>query len=239
MANFRNEITFKLKAFHYIATFFPFLSVTVCWIIYYTCGHKTTKYLPTISISMIPFPESRIFAVSMSVEAIFVLIIQFTRILTFHCYFKRQNRQLTISNWANLIFTALTGVIHIIGLVILACVTLTDNFYVHNYSASIFFFGAFIHYLFSDHTMNSCGLNVSLISSTFTVLIIIFILVYMFLSVLRSGNGQSYSALFQYASCALIFLKLFCIYWDLPLQTFQIKRANHEPEEVDNLIPDE
>jgi hypothetical protein len=229
MENFGNEIAFNLKVFHYLATFFPFVSVIICWIIYYSCGHQITEYLPTISVTMIPFPESRIFAVTMSVEAIFILIILIIRVLTFYCLFKKQNTQ-TLCNKALLILTALSGVVCTIGLIVLACVTLMDNLYVHNTFAAIFFFGSAIHYLLSDKTMKNCGLKVSRISFIVTILIVIFIFLYMAILLIRTDTAMTFAAIGQYISCVLIFLKFFLIYRDLPQNTFLVQRNTSDPE---------
>jgi hypothetical protein len=57
------------------ASLFPFGGVLLCWALFYSLRHNASRRLLTISETVIPFPENRIFAVSMNVEALVLIIV--------------------------------------------------------------------------------------------------------------------------------------------------------------------
>ena len=227
------KISISLKYFHFFAIIFPFCSIAVCWTIYYSMSHNTTSYLPTISVTMVPFPESRIFAVTMSIESIFLLIILLCRVYSIYLSIIRREGALTKMQWFMICMTLFTGVTSYIGLILLSCFSLEDDFYIHNYSALVFFFGSFIHYVISDSTMDRAKISISLLSSANSVLILIVMIVYL---VLMNIKSLTFAAILQYITCALIFIKLYLIYLDLPAQYFTISSNEYyQTEEQDGV----
>lgn len=61
-----------------IAGIFPLLSVLVCWVFYYGLKHNDSV-IRTISETVKPFPENRIFPVTMCIECIFLGIVIWIR----------------------------------------------------------------------------------------------------------------------------------------------------------------
>lgn len=200
--------------FYYFSVIYPALIVFICWTFYYSLGHWTYNYLPTISATVIQFPENIIFAVGMNIEGIILFALLFIRHTIFICQYEYIH--VTIKIVIKHFFLILTGLISVIGLIALSSVTLKDNFTGHNLAASLFFFGSFVHYLFVDSLSFDTFTLVRPISEYMTYSILIIAFVYMFFLSRESNFYKSLAAILQYICCILIFVKVFLIHHDMP-----------------------
>lgn len=208
---------------------FPALVVFISWAFFYSLGHWDHKYLPTISVTVIKFPENHIFAAGMFIESIVLFYLLFIRHVIFICQY--EYIQTTIKIIIKHFFFILSGLISIIGLIALSSITLQDNFIAHNLAASCFFFGSFIHYCFVDSLFIDTGTFLRQISEYITYSIIIFAFIYMFFLSSESNFCKSIAAILQYLCCLLIFLKIYLIHHDMPRHIITTKlKINHTNE---------
>ena len=75
--------------------------------------------------------------------------------------------------------------------------------------------------------MERAKIHVSILSSANSVLIIIIMIIYLVLMNVKAPNSLTFAAIFQYITCALIFIKLYLIYLDLPSQYFCISNNDY------------
>lgn len=211
---------------------FPAIVVLICWIFYYSLGHWNQQYLPTISVTVIEFPENIIFCVGMSIESFILTILLIIRHMIFICQYDRV--QVTIGIFVKHSIFIITGIVSIIGLILLSSVTLNDNFSFHNLSASCFFFGSFLHYFFVDSLFFDTGTFLRKSSEYMTYSIIVCAFVYMFFLSSESNFFKSLAALLQYTCCILIFVKIYLIHLDLPRHIILTKLRINNVNELRN-----
>ncbi|OHT04618.1 hypothetical protein TRFO_27823 [Tritrichomonas foetus] len=217
-----------------ISIIFPVLIVGVCWYFYYSMGHWKRKYLPTISVTVIDFPENRIFSVGMGIEFIILFSLFIIRNDILNCQFVGMEYTLK-TRFKHYLFL-ITGTLSSLGLLVLSSVTLEDNFAMHNLAASAFFFGSFAHYCFSDSLFLECGVQVRWYSELVTYMIILFAFVYMIFLNQEGNTCKTIAAILQYACCIFIFTKVFLLYFDMPKHTFYTRvetRASQPSEGVE------
>ena len=62
-----------------LASIFPTLSVFACWGVFYGLKHNPPGVILTISETVNPFPENRIFPITMNIECVFLAIVIWLR----------------------------------------------------------------------------------------------------------------------------------------------------------------
>lgn len=222
----------NLKALYYFSILFPGSIVLICWSIFYSLDHWNHKYLPTISVTVIPHPESLIFGVGMAIESIVLLVLLFIRNLVLKAHFR--NIPVTWKIRLLHLFFLISGVSSIAGLAVLANVTLKDNFAMHNLAASFFFFGSFIHYFITDSLFFATGLHVKKISEYLTYIIILFAFIYMMFLSRDNNTCKSIAAILQYFACIFIFVKIILIYNDMPHHFLSSRSRNNNNQGIYN-----
>ena len=202
-----------------IASVFPTLSVFSCWGVYYGAKHYTPGVIRTISETVVPFPENRIFPVTMCIECVFLSVALWLRNSVTEQSSKQQNKSVSKRLF---VMKALIPFI-VYGLSILSVLTLVDHFLLHITGAMIFFGLMIVYILLADSTSRTLGWNISGLSSTISYLIpSVFFGHYFVFSYFRNKNenlGISIGSLMQYLMCILIFVKVFMFQFDMPQYT--------------------
>ena len=202
-----------------IASVFPTLSVFSCWGVYYGAKHYTPGVIRTISETVVPFPENRIFPVTMCIECVFLSVALWLRNSVTEQSSKQQNKSVSKRLF---VMKALIPFI-VYGLSILSVLTLVDHFLLHITGAMIFFGLMIVYILLADSTSRTLGWNISGFSSTISYLIpSVFFGHYFVFSYFRNKNenlGISIGSLMQYLMCILIFVKVFMFQFDMPQYT--------------------
>ena len=193
---------------------FPMLVVFICWGCFYSLNHWDHQYLPTISVTVIEYPENIIFSVGMAIESIILFFLLFIRHKVLICQY--EYIQITIKILIKHFFFIITGIFSTIGLIVLSSVTLKDHFIIHNLAASFFFFGSFIHFCFIDSLFFDTNTFLSHKSEYITYLIVLIAFTYMILLSREINLCKSFAAILQYLCCFLIFLKNYLIHHDMP-----------------------
>ena len=209
-----------------IGSLFPFTSVMVCWAIFYSFGHFREDRLLTISETVIPFPENRIFAVTMNIESVLLIIM----------YRIRNNviKALSLRNsvpikFKQLIISILTILVPI-GMSALSALTLVDNIVIHLSGAFMFFYGSIFYYLISDSALASVGCKPKLISRIVSYSAFIFTFPYLILLTYQDPFIKSLGAVFQYLVALLCFVKIFLFYFDLPKHSLNLVLEKEKKE---------
>jgi hypothetical protein len=200
---------------------FPFLSVVICWVFFYGLGHSTRGRLLTISETVNFWPENRIFAGSMNVEALLLLLLYFIR-----------NRVITLwgARRPSLPFgfrlnTAICRVCTVAvpgGLSILSLITLAENAPIHLTAAFLFFAGSVAYYFASDACLRAVGHAPPALSSAVSWACLGFALIYpTFFSFARGATPHwralaNAGSVCQYLTAFSIFLKVLLFYYDAP-----------------------
>lgn len=197
-----------------IASIFPTLSVFTCWGVYYGLKHNDS-IIRTISETVNPFPENRIFPVTMCIECIFLGIVMWLRnsITTAFSIEKK------IEMKKRLFFMKLCMPLMIYGLSVLSLLTLIDNEALHLSAALIFFTFAAVYLFLCDSTGKRLGWKVGTFSRLVTFAIpLVLVLHNVAIGVYghKSVTIRSIGALFQYLMCLCIFLKIFIFQFEVP-----------------------
>ena len=214
--------TLNIKFIYYIATILPFISVTACWIVYYSFKHWDINYLPTISLSVSNFPESRIFAVTMGIECILLIIVLTCRLFSIILAIHQNIGNLQLIHKLLLFVTFSFGFWPIICLFVFSCVSIRENYSIHNAAFRIFFIFNSIHYIIYDLKPQYFCIKNSLLSKLCTWAIIIFIIGFVFMNSVRQGPSQSISSICQYFAFAFSFIKIALIARDSPKQLLNL-----------------
>lgn len=219
--NNKNELTITIPKWiniYSIASIFPTLSVFSCWGVYYGLGHNDS-ILRTISETVNPFPENRIFPVTMCMECIFLAIVMWIRNSTTeaYCNFKiiKMNKRLFCMK--------LCLPLMVYGLSVLSLLTLIDHAPLHLSAALIFFSFSAVYLFLCDSTGKSLGWQIGTFSKI-TTFCVPFVLVLQNIAMglsLQNENGtwRSIGALLQYLMCICIFLKIFLFQFEVPKVT--------------------
>ena len=211
-----------------IASVFPTISVFSCWIVYYSMKHHTPGIIRTISETVVPFPENRIFPVTMNMECIFLAIAFWLRNSVTEQSSKQQNKSVA----KRLFFMKLVIPFILYGLSILSVLTLEDHFIFHITGAMIFFGLMIVYLLLADSTARTLDWKVNKGSRIVSYLIPgVFFGHYIVFSIFRSRNANlaiSVGSLMQYIMCVLIFSKVFLLQFDLPEYSFTKSEHVHD-----------
>lgn len=201
-----------------IAGIFPLLSVLVCWVFYYGLKHNDSV-IRTISETVKPFPENRIFPVTMCIECIFLGIVIWIRnsITTF--YSKKQN----IKMEKRLYFMKLSLPFIMYGLSVLSLVTLLDSSPIHLSAAFLFFTFAAFYFIVCDSTGKQLGWTISTFSLILTYCVSIILILHCITMCLcfikKSDSWRCIGAICQYLACFCLFIKIFVFQYEIPKVT--------------------
>ena len=200
----------RVRTIYLIASIFPFLSVLACWACHYGLNHHRKDSIRTISETVIPFPENRIFPVTMNMECIFLLVALVIRE-------KMIRARTTVGVVYKLAMFALIPAI-LVGLSLLADLTLVDEKATHLTAASVFFLGILVYYIWSDVMCASARIHVGWFSRAlpFVALVLLFGYSAAIQNSRRDKFIYSCGSLGQYAMAFLIFLKIFMMGFEIP-----------------------
>lgn len=210
---------YNLTIWYYIGAIFPFLSVVSCWICFYTLGHFHSDHILTISETVIPFPENRIFPVAMFIESIMLTFFYFIRNASISSFAEEKKIEMPIKKFVMKCTTFCVP----LGLIVLSVVTLEDYESIHLIGAFFFFFGSLIYYLVSDFALKQVGKKISIGSQIVSWSILCSMLLYFGFLMFNHIWSLTLGALFQYLTALLIFSKVILLNYDLPHHYLQIK----------------
>ena len=202
-----------------ISSVFPTLSVFSCWGVYYGAKHYTPGVIRTISETVVPFPENRIFPVTMCIECVFLSVALWLRNSVTEQSSIQQNKSVSI----RLFLMKLMIPFIVYGLSILSVLTLVDHFLLHITGAMIFFGLMIVYIILADSTSKTLGWKLGKVSAAISYLIpSVFFGHYLVFAYFRNKNtnlGVSIGSLMQYLMCILIFVKVFMFQFDMPQYT--------------------
>ena len=214
-----DRIYFQHSQWIYLFAFlFPTLSVFTGFYIFYTTpNHNPTKSIVTISETVIPFPENRIFPVTMNIECVLLFMLLWIRIKLISSSSRRQSIKLSFSfNIAKFMPFAI-----IFGLSATSSFTLVDNQALHLFAASCFFFGIVIFFMITDSAMKQCHFPIKTFSRMLPYINLLTLVVYMVLLPFNHALGS----LLQYLSAFMMFFKVYIQYFDYPSFTITSESA--------------
>ena len=202
-----------------IASVFPTIAVFSCWGVYYSLKHHTPGIIRTISETVVPFPENRIFPVTMNIECVFIAMAFWLRNSVTEQASKAQNQSVSI----RLFFMKLFIPFIVYGLSILSVLTLEDHFLLHITGAMIFFGLMIVYLILADSTAKTLGWKAPKGSRIVSLMIpAVFFGHYLVYSIFAADNAilaHSIGSLMQYLMCVLIFSKVFLLQFDMPEYT--------------------
>ena len=198
-----------------LAGIYPLLSVLVCWGFYYGLRHNDSV-IRTISETVKPFPENRIFPVTMCTECIFLAIVIWIRNSTTEIFSKQKK----IKMLKRLSFMKISLPFIIYGLSALSLVTLLDNSPIHLFSAFIFFTFSAFYFIFCDSTGKQLGWKIGTFSIFLTYCVAIILILHCITMSLcfikKSDNWRCVGAICQYLACLSLFMKIFVFQYEIP-----------------------
>jgi hypothetical protein len=228
---------YQSLGWYIISALFPILAVLVSWICFYSLDHHTPNVIVTISETVAPFPQNRIFAVCMNMEAVFILILYLIRnkILTILAR-KRppSNKHFKLKRLVMQICTTVAP----IGLSVVSNVTLRDHMGWHLVGAGLFFGGSVLYFLVSDSALADCGRIPSIGSRIVSWASLFFAVLYCGFKLAQNATDdvdhymRSVSSLFQYFTAISIFVKVFLLFFDLPRHSLQVRPARTPDEKA-------
>lgn len=198
-----------------IAGLFPLFSVGACWIFYYGLKHNDSV-IRTISETVKPFPENRLFPVTMCIECIFLSIVIWIRNSATEIFSERQKIKIT----KRLFFMKLSLPFITYGLSALSLVTLLDSSPVHLFSAFLFFTFSAFYFIFSDSTGQSVGWKIGKFSKSLTFCVAFFLILHCITMSLcfikKSDSWRCVGAICQYLACFCLFIKILVFQYEIP-----------------------
>lgn len=204
-----------------VTTILPIVSILICWIIYYSTSHFRRGRIRNISETVMFFPENRIFPVTMSIDAILLLLIFLMRqkiikkLAEKNDLFKKNSYQKSTKIMHSLV------IISTLGLLILSNVTLKDSRIIHLVAAMFFFFGIIFYLIISDYWARRVGYKIGKISYLIPyvglTLMIIYTIIIFF--IWRNRFIYSIGSILQYISAALVYLKIYLMQKETPVHT--------------------
>jgi hypothetical protein len=211
----------RIGLFYFFAFAFPILAILFCWFFFYYLRHYTPGRVLTISETVIHWPENRIFAASMNIEALllFILCSIRNRIISLwseHC------DSLPKSFMVGQIFCRIYAWVCPIALSLVSIVTLTDSNEVHLTGAAVFLPGSIFYGAISDNCLKLVGRPPSKFSAAlpWTALVLAVLYAGLFESVDKRREHwravANAGAIFQYLTAFTIFLKFLMFYYDAP-----------------------
>lgn len=210
------EVSHCINYLYLVGFVFPFASVIVCWIIFYSMKHYTPGVVLSISETVIPFPESRVFAVTMNIEVWIIVILYIIR----NSIVKIAQEKLLISDTYGSFFRRTVMYICTVcvplGLILVSAITLDEQKGIHLFGAFLFFVGSIIYYISSDFQLRFVQIHVPIYSMMLTWLCLGFAVLYGAFMIPNNQKIKNAGAIFQYITSILIFLKLFVFRFDVP-----------------------
>jgi hypothetical protein len=203
---------------YYIASIFPFLSVIISWVIFYSIGHSIAGRVLTISETVAPFPECRIFSISMCIESIFIFLLFSIRNLLFTSHAtqldKSNDSAFLRYKWAMWILTFGS----VIGMIVVSVVTVSDHLPVHLFGAFALFGCAALYFLIGDFALRFASFKLNLVSWMLSWLSIGLAIVFLVLDLSAGGRRamKNAASIFQYLLALTMFVKVFFSQYDLP-----------------------
>ena len=211
-------VVHALTPVYYFGSIFPLLAVIVCWIVFYGKKHHTPGLILTISETVCPFPESRIFAIAMNIEVWAIVVMYVVRNTLFEVYAGNSNKEYGcrhgLIKWTMRICTVFVP----LGLAVLSGVTLDESKPVHLVGAFAFFIGGILYNIVSDLGFRWAKAPFSIVSWLFTWICLGCAALY---AILLGGfpdnkRLQNAGAVFQYLTCLCMFIKFFLYQFDIP-----------------------
>ena len=223
---------FSPNVIYKFATIFPFVSILICWSIYYSTGHFKKGRIRTISETVMFYPESLIFLVTMNVESILFLLIFYVRqkMLKKLAEVKKISEEkgfklaLSMSNILAIVISA--------GLSVTSSFTLKENKLIHLSGAMCFFFGIISYFLITDYFGRKVGFTISSKSYSLPYITVFFAVIFVLTTVIFQRNRTIYSlgSLSEYIAAILIFVKIYLLQYEAPPHTLLNGNEQHKFE---------
>jgi hypothetical protein len=207
---------------------FPIIAVIACWICFYSLGHSTPGRILTISETMVPFPENRIFAVSMNIESVFLFVLYLIRNKIVTTLANRRNVFSTSLSVKRIVMYICTAAVPL-GLAVVSDVTLENQLGTHIFGAVLFFYGSIIYFVVSDFALKDVDRQPALYSRIVSWVSIGCCILYQVLFPIGGSENTGVAnaaALFQYATALAIFFKVFIFYFDIPKHYLQVVKRD-------------
>jgi hypothetical protein len=199
----------------------PFVSVVVCWVFFYGLGQSPRGRLLTISETVNLWPQNRIFAGAMNVEALLLALLYLARNRVIALWGGRRAR-LPSTFGLNVAVCRVCTVAAPGGLSALALVTLAEHAPAHLAAAFVFFAGSIAYYFASDACLRAVGHPPPALSAALSWACLGLALMYPTLFSLARGGAAHARALAnagaacQYLTAFAVFLKVLFFYYDAP-----------------------
>jgi hypothetical protein len=211
----------RLRFWYVTGFLFPTFSVFLCWFFFYYLGHNPTGNLMTVSETVLKFPENRIFAVTMNVEAVILLLLFMVRnkITVLLVNYRSETHQRPS---VRLNVQRVCAVLCPVALSVLSAVTLEDQKELHLFAAAVFFYGCILYFSLSDSTLSYLGCAPSSFSRSWPMIAFVALMAGgVSASVAISSHGSNrlaanLAALCQYVGALSIFVKVWFSWSDLP-----------------------
>jgi uncharacterized membrane protein len=221
-----DETSHAVTPLYSFALIFPATAVLVSWGLYYGRHQNTPGRIVTISQTVAPFPQCRIFSVAMCIEAFVTLGLAHLRNAAFVSRATASGqitrRLYLIGSYVMLILPLLIAIF----LVMVSCVTADDYFPVHITGAFGFFACASLYYIVSDIALAAVDIGKCIASRAATGLTILFSILYMALMLPKRNQGISNArSIFQYLAALSLFTKMFLFQFDCPRHHFAVHEA--------------
>jgi hypothetical protein len=190
----------------------------ICWIVFYSSGHFTPGRVLTISQTVIPFPECRIFSIAMCIESLFIFVLFSIRNLLFtaHAIAGGQSEDLKFQyyKWSMWVFTFGAA----IGMIVVSVVTVANHFTVHMIGAFALFGSGAVYFIIGDFALRFANFELAMMSWCLSWLILGLAVVFLVVDVASQGkvSGKNAASIFQYLLAFTMFLKLFFSQYDIP-----------------------
>jgi hypothetical protein len=211
----------RLRLWYIVGFALPVFGVLASWCTYYSLGHNPPGAILPISQTVIGFPENRIFAVSMNMEAIILLLLLLIRnkIIAMVADYRSETHEKPEKKMK---VQRICGVITPIALSVLSAVTLEDQKELHLIASGIFFYGCIIYFAVSDRVLTDLGCRPSRCSSSCSMGALVFLISSGICGGISMATPSSsrivgnIGALCQYAGAFVLFLKVYLCWSDLP-----------------------
>ena len=222
----KEKISHSVTLLYYVGSIFPLVSVVSAWIVFYSLGHYEKGRILTISSTMCPFPEKRIFACTMNVEAVILFVIYYIRLTFIKLQQQNIKKELSFYYYPILYLLYVCLFLTPLGLTVLAASTSRDGPLPHFIGAGVFFVGCAIFNVLSDFLLKYLNIQVKIWSMIISWINVGCLLVYFVGSNLaKSVAVENMSHLFQYLTAISNFTKVFCYQFDIPKHKITIEKV--------------
>ena len=222
----KEKISHSITILYYVGSIFPLLSVISAWIVFYSMGHFEKGRILTISSTMCPFPEKRIFACTMNVEAVLLFVIYYIRITFIQLQQKNINKELSFYYKPILYLLYICFILTPFGLTLLAASTSRDGPMPHFIGAGVFFVGCAVFNVFSDFLLRYVNVQVPIWSMILSWVNVGCLLVYFIgANLAKSVAVENMCNFFQYLTAITNFSKVFCYQFDIPKHKITIEKV--------------